>query len=73
MNVAYREVNQNGELLLEDEFNDDLEISEAGRISCKELQIGKTTIVTTGRVLQNVTLSDLITLTVGDMLISGHH
>ena len=58
MNIAFKEVNQDGELILNDKHGDDVEITESGIVDCTEIKINKT-VLTSGRVLQNVTLGAL--------------
>ena len=64
MNIAFKEVNQDGELILNDKYGDDVEITESGIVDCTEIKINKTTVLTPGRVLQNVTLGALPSLSV---------
>ena len=68
MNIAFKELNQDGELILNDKYGDDVEITESGTVDCTELKINKTTVITSGRALQNVTISDLERLKVGTVV-----
>lgn len=71
MNIAFKEVNQDGELILNDKYGDDIEITESGIVDCTEIKINKTTVLTSGRVLQNVTLGALPSLSVDQITIDG--
>ena len=71
MNIAFKELNQDGELILNDKYGDDVEITESGTVDCTELKINKTTVITSGRVLQNITLGTLPSLTVDEITING--
>ena len=34
MNIAFKELNQDGELILNDKYGDDVEITESGTVDC---------------------------------------
>jgi hypothetical protein len=51
MNIAFKELNQDGELILNDKYGDDVEITESGTVDCTELKIEKTLVLSKDRVL----------------------